>query len=181
MRPVLIHLLSHIVFDWKFGVGCKTNCLTISMNLMTFSLVNHFAVVLTLRQHNSKIWNVTKASKRTSLLDLTRQLLKLDFQYELRSTISNSIMHCTVDCRGKKGSHLSLITSPIEMHIKMNLLKNCTGWSIMASEGLPFSLFKTIPVLCDNYFSVKYLNMNPVLSHFFGWFISKKIKQMDIT
>ena len=99
----------------------------------------------------------------------------------LRNTIFNSIMHCTVDCRGKKGSHLSLITYPIEMHIKMNLLKNCTGWSIMASEGLPFSIFKTIPVLCDNYFSVKYLNMDPVLSHFFGSFINKKIKQIDMT
>ena len=64
------------------------------------------------------------------------------FSMSLTNTISNSIMHCTVDCRGKKGSHLSLITSSIEMHIKMNLLKNCTGWSIMASEGLPLLNFQ---------------------------------------
>ena len=118
-------------------------------------------------QHNNKYLTVMWLCNVTKICDQAKELhllLKLDFQYELTNTISNSIMHCTVDCRGKKGSHLSLITSPIEMHIKMNLLKNCTGWSIMASEGLPFSLFKTIPVLCDNYFSVKYLNMVWTLS-----------------
>ena len=48
----------------------------------------------------------------------------------------------------------------------------------MASEGLPFSLFKTIPVLCDNYISVKYLNMDPVLSHFF-WMIYQQEDKAD--
>mgnify|MGYP007015874792 CR=1 FL=1 len=131
-------------------------------------------------KHNNKyvtimwLWNVTKICDQAKELCL---LLKLDFQYELRNTISNSIMHCTVDCRGKKGSHLSLITSSIEMHIKMNLLKNCTGWSIMASEGLPFSIFKTIPVLCDNYFSVKYLNMDSVPVFF--WMIYQQEDKAD--